>query len=82
MLTKSQAPELQPSSIPPTRCGRPIARPPAVVFAHPALHLKVDAERPDVLELEGRLLPDDPAVVPRLAVSGVACRSHDGPPLS
>jgi len=29
-------------------------------FAHPALHLEADAQRPDVLELERCLLPDDP----------------------
>jgi len=42
-------------------------------FAYAAFHLKVDAQRPDVLQLEGRLLPDDLALVPRLAMSGIAC---------
>jgi hypothetical protein len=51
-------------------------------FAHPALHLDANAQRPDVLELEGRLLPDDLAHVPRLAMSGAACGSHDGLPSS
>jgi hypothetical protein len=51
-------------------------------FAHPALHLKADAQRPDVLDLEGCLLPDDLALVPRLARNGVACGSHDGLPSS
>jgi hypothetical protein len=51
-------------------------------FSHPALHLEADAQRPDVLELEGRLLPDDLALVPRLAMSGTACGSHDGLPSS
>lgn len=36
-------------------------------LAHPALHLETDAQRPDVLELERRLLPDELPLVPRLA---------------
>jgi hypothetical protein len=51
-------------------------------LSHPGLHLETDAQRPDVLELEGRLLPDDLALVPRLAMNGVACGSHDGLPSS
>lgn len=51
-------------------------------FAPPSLHLEGDAQRPDVLELEGRLLPDKLALVPRLAMNGVACGSHDGLPSS
>src|SRR4030095_3030958 len=42
------------------------------------LHLQPDAQRPDVLELEWRLLPDDLALVPRLGVDGVGDGSHDG----
>ena len=51
-------------------------------FAQRALHLEAHAQRPDVLELEGRLLPDDLALVPRLASSGNACGFHDGLPSS
>lgn len=51
-------------------------------FADPVLHLKTNPKRPDVLQLEGGLLPDDLALVPRLAMSGVACGSHDGLPSS
>ena len=51
-------------------------------FAHPSLHLEADAQRPDVLELERRLLPDELALVPRLAMNGIACGSHDGLPSS
>jgi hypothetical protein len=51
-------------------------------FAHPAFHLQSDAQGPDVLELEGRLLPDELALVPRPAMSGVACGTHDGLPSS
>jgi hypothetical protein len=51
-------------------------------FAHPAFHLEADAQRPDVLRLEGRLLSDDLALVPRLTMSGNACGSHDGLPSS
>lgn len=51
-------------------------------FAHAALHLKAHAQCADVLELEGHLLPDGLALVPRLARSGVACGTHDGLPSS
>ena len=51
-------------------------------LAYPVLHLEADAERPDVLELERSLLPDDLALVPRLAMSGVARGFHDGLPSS
>jgi len=51
-------------------------------FAHPAFHLKTDAKRPNVLRLECRLLPDHLALVPRLAMSGIACGAHDGLPSS
>jgi hypothetical protein len=47
-------------------------------LAHPVLHLETDTERPDVLELERGLLPDDLALVPRLAKSVDACVAHDG----
>ena len=36
------------------------------------LYLEPDAQRPDVLEFEGRLLPNDLDLVPRLARSGDA----------
>jgi len=51
-------------------------------LAHPVLHLEADAERPNVLELERGLLPDDLALVPRLAKSVDACVAHDGLPSS
>ena len=51
-------------------------------FAHPAFHLQTDAQCPDVLRPEGRLLTNDLALVPRLAMSGIACGSHDGLPSS
>jgi hypothetical protein len=51
-------------------------------FSHPALHLETNAQSPDVPELEGCLLPDDLALVPRLARRGVACGTHDGLPSS
>src|SRR5690606_4198834 len=38
-------------------------------LTHPVLHLEPYAERPDVLEFERRLLPDDLALVPRLTES-------------
>jgi hypothetical protein len=38
----------------------------------------MDAERPDILELERGLLPDDLALVPRLAKSVDACFAYDG----
>ena len=51
-------------------------------FAHSILHLQTNSKCPDVLELERRLLPDDLALVPRLARSCVACDTHDGLPSS
>jgi len=51
-------------------------------LAHSVLHLKTDAQRPDVLELEWRLLAGDLALVPRLAMDGRACGSLDGLPSS
>jgi hypothetical protein len=51
-------------------------------LAHPVLHLEADAERPDVLQLERGLLPDDLALVPRLAKRVDACGAHDGLPSS
>ena len=51
-------------------------------FASTAFHLEADAQCPDVLDLERRLLPDDLAFVPRLAMNGIACASHDGLPSS
>jgi hypothetical protein len=37
-------------------------------FADAAFHLQPDAQGPDVLELERRLLPNDLSLVPRFAV--------------
>ena len=51
-------------------------------LAHALVELKANSERPDVLRLERRLLPDNLALVPRFAVSGVGCSSHDGLPSS
>ena len=51
-------------------------------LAHPVLHLEADSERPDILELERRLLADDLALVPWLAMHGVGYGSHDGLPSS
>jgi hypothetical protein len=51
-------------------------------FADPAFHLQSNAQRPDVLELEWRPLPDELALVPRLAMDEIACRTHDGLPSS
>ena len=39
-------------------------------FTHSTLHLEAHPQRPDVFHLEGRLLPDDLALVPRLATTG------------
>ena len=50
-------------------------------FVHPVFHLETDAQRPDVLELEGCLLLDELALVPRLTMSsGIACGYHNGLP--
>lgn len=51
-------------------------------FADPPRHLESHAKCPDILEFERRLLPNDLAFVPRLAMSVVACDSHDGLPSS
>jgi len=51
-------------------------------LAHPVLHLEAHSERPDVLELERRLLADDLALVPWLAMNSVGFGSHDGLPSS
>ena len=51
-------------------------------FADPTIHLQADAQRPDVFYLEGGFLPDDLALVSRLALSGISCASHDGLPSS
>ena len=47
-------------------------------LAYTALHLQADAQCPDVLELERCLLPNDLALVPRLAMDGIGVGSHDG----
>jgi hypothetical protein len=47
-------------------------------FPDIALHLEADPKRPDVLELERRLLPNDLALAPRLAVNGAGIGFHDG----
>jgi hypothetical protein len=49
-------------------------------LAYSALHLQTDTECPDIPELERRLLADDLALVPWLAVNCVGYRSHDGLP--
>ena len=46
------------------------------------LHPKPNPERLDVLELERGLLPDDLALVPRLAMDCDGNGSHDGLPSS
>jgi len=51
-------------------------------FAHPSLRVEPHAQGPDVLELEGRFLPDDLALVQRLVMSGSSSGSHDGLPSS
>jgi len=51
-------------------------------LAHTTFHLKADSKRPDVLELEWRLLADDLALVPWLAMNSVGVGSHDGLPSS
>jgi len=48
----------------------------------PTLHLKAYAQSPDILHLEGRLLPDDLAFVPRLMMRDVVWVFHDGLPSS
>lgn len=51
-------------------------------FANPALHLQPDTQGPDVLKLERSLLPDELPLVPRLAMNGIVCSTHDGLPSS
>jgi len=51
-------------------------------FAYPVLHLETDSECPDILCLERRLLADDLALVPWLAMNGIGYGSHDGLPSS
>jgi hypothetical protein len=51
-------------------------------ISHLPFHLQADTQRPDVFHLERRLLPDDLALVPRFAVSGIAFGCHDGLPSS
>jgi hypothetical protein len=51
-------------------------------LAHPAFHLEADSKCPDVLESEWRLLTNDLALVPWLAMNGVGIGSHDGLPSS
>jgi hypothetical protein len=51
-------------------------------LAHTVLHLVADPERPDVIELEWSLLPDDLAFVPWLTTSVGARDAHDGLPSS
>ena len=51
-------------------------------LSNSVLHLKSDSKCSDVLELERSLLPNDLALVPRLAMSCVGCGSHDGLPSS
>jgi hypothetical protein len=48
-------------------------------FADPIFHLKADSKCPDVLGLEWRLLANDLALVPWLAMSGVRYGSHGLP---
>ena len=49
---------------------------------HPVLHLEANSQCPDVLELERRLLPNDLALVPWLAINSGGNRFHDGLPSS
>ena len=51
-------------------------------LTHTVLHLKPNPERPNVLQLERGLLPDDLALVPWLAMNDVGFGSHDGLPSS
>ena len=51
-------------------------------FSNSLLHLQPDAQSPDVLELERRLLPNDLALVPWLVMNGAGVGSHDGLPSS
>ena len=51
-------------------------------FTDRPLHLESHAKCPDILEFERCLLPDDLALVPRLAMSGITCGFHDGLPSS
>lgn len=51
-------------------------------LARPPLHLGPHAQRPNVLELEGRLLPNDLAPVSQLAMSRIGNGYPDGLPSS
>lgn len=51
-------------------------------FSYAPSHLKADTKFPNVLGLERRLLPDDLALVPRIAMSGISYCFHDGLPSS
>jgi len=51
-------------------------------LANPTIDLEAGAKRPDVLHLERRLLADDLALVPRLAMRCVDVGIHDGLPSS
>jgi hypothetical protein len=51
-------------------------------LSHPAFHLQTDTKGPNLLDLEWSFLPDDLALVPRLAMNCVGYGSHDGLPSS
>ena len=51
-------------------------------LAHSAFHLEADSKCPDVLGLERRLLADDLALVPWLAMNSVGDGPHGGLPSS
>ena len=51
-------------------------------LTHTTFDLQAYPEGPDVLELEGCLLPDDLALVPRFAMNTVGSCFHDGLPSS
>jgi hypothetical protein len=47
-------------------------------FTDSVCHLKAHSQRPDVLQLERRLLTDDLSLVPRLALTCDCVGFHDG----
>jgi hypothetical protein len=47
-------------------------------FTNSVCHLKADPQRPNVLQLEGRLLTDNLSLVPRLALTCDCVGFHDG----
>ena len=49
-------------------------------LAHSVLHLQADSKSPDVPDLERRLLSDDLALVPWLAMDSLSSGIHDGLP--